>query len=107
MTAWRGNGPSELNQLSGAKEIANMKTCPSKELTRKEIRKLLNSALYAAGVRFNSKGRPPSGWYRSSPGLTGIGSGRNRANCALAWKPRGPFIPLKIKKYVESPRPGT
>lgn len=68
----------------------------------KEIQQLLNDA----GVRFDSRSRPPSGWYRSNPGLTGLGSGRNRANCGRAWKPRGPFIPLKIKKYVEPRRAG-
>ena len=65
--------------------------------SKKEIQALLN----AAGVKFDKKGRPPSGWYRSTPGLTGTGIGRNRANCGRAWKPRGPFIPLSIREYVE------
>ena len=74
-----------------------MKTCPSKKRTRKEVQQLLNDA----GVRFDSKSRPPGGWYRSNPGLTGLGINRNRAKCGRAWNPRGPFIPFEIKKYVE------
>ena len=66
--------------------------------SKKEIQALLNYA----GVKFDSKGRPPSGWYRSTPGLIGIGIGRNRANCGRVWKPRGPFIPLRIKEYVNT-----
>jgi len=70
-----------------------MKTCPSKKRTRKEAQQLLNDA----GVRFDSKSRPPSGWYRSSPGLSGIGIGRTPTHRSWTWKPRGPFIPLQVE----------
>ncbi len=65
--------------------------------SKKEIQALLNDA----GVKFNAKGHPPHGWYKSTPGLLGTGIGRNRAKCGGVWKPRGLFIPMQIKKYVE------
>ena len=57
-----------------------------------------------SAVSADPRGRKPSGWYRCSPGLTGIVIGRNYANCGWVWKPKGPFISLKAKEHVEPRR---
>ena len=45
------------------------------------------------------RSRPPSGWYRCSPGLTGIGIGRHYTNSGWVWKPKRPFILLKTEPF--------
>jgi len=63
--------------------------------SKKEIQALLN----VAGVKFDKKGHPPHGWYRSTPGLLGTGIGRTPTHRSWTWKPRGPFIPLQVEPH--------